>query len=67
MANIKYKVIFTEYERGWGQRDEVSYYDSYDEAMKEVQACNSDNTETIVPDWYMTARFVGVVDLDIPN
>lgn len=62
MIGVKWKVKFTEYERGWGQRVEYEYYDSKESAKQAVEHCNSMNTATHAPDWYMIAEYIGPVD-----
>jgi len=58
-----FKVILTEYERGWGQRPwDVVYFDNADEAKAYASDYNAKhNTATSVPDWYVVARYAGEV------
>jgi len=52
-----WKVTIIESERGWGQRgDEVREFKSYEEAKLFQLEFNKDNTELVVPDWYMVAN-----------
>ena len=54
---MKYKAYIYEFERGWGNRlDETKEFDSKEERDTFVEEYNSRNTETVVPDWYMTAE-----------
>lgn len=63
--NAKYRVVFMEYERGWGSRfDSEEFYDTYEEAEKRMREFNSKNNEISVPDWYMVAGEPELVDLD---
>lgn len=63
MAEIKvkglWKVRFTEYERGWGQREfgPDKYFDTEAEAKACVLDFNKDNTADIAPDWYAQASY----------
>jgi hypothetical protein len=62
MARIEvktaYRVSFTEYERGWGQKEwDSEYYDNPEEAKAVADAYNKD----YVPDWYVVARYEGKV------
>jgi hypothetical protein len=58
-----FKVTIIESERGWGQKiDEIKYFDNETEAHNFVNRFNSANTKTDgVPDWYMYARYDGMV------
>jgi hypothetical protein len=54
---MKFKVNFWEFESGWGRRlDSTEIFDSYEEAEKVKIEFNSQNTEEVVPDWYMLAE-----------
>jgi hypothetical protein len=58
MADPRYRwrVDIFEYERGWGRRHEgAKFFDDENEAYQFVRDYNSENTETVVPDWYMAA------------
>lgn len=63
MSNVgKYEVDLIESERGWGQRvDETRYFDTEQEAKEFVTEYNKQNDATTVPDWYMYARYNGLV------
>jgi len=62
----KYRVRYTEYERGWGSRPEgFSDYDTLEEAKAESAAFNSKNTAIAAPDWYMVASEPVFVDADV--
>jgi hypothetical protein len=53
-----WKVNVWEFERGWGSKiDFVETFkaNEFDKAEKFVKDFNSENTEKIVPDWYMMA------------
>jgi hypothetical protein len=58
-----YKVEFTEYERGWGQKHwDTEYYDNEAEARQlAIDYNNKHNNEKEVPDWYVIARYEGKV------
>ena len=58
-----YKVVFTEYERGWGQKHwDTEYYDNEDEArQRAIDYNNEHNNEKEVPDWCVMARYEGKV------
>lgn len=61
----KYRVRYTEYERGWGSRpDGFTDFDSFEEAEKAMIAFNARNTEATAPDWYMVAEEPAFVDAD---
>lgn len=52
-----WKVAIIESESGWGQKvDEVKEFNSYEDAKKFQMEFNKENTETVVPDWYMYAQ-----------
>ena len=63
MAKIEvkglWKVVFTEYERGWGQREAGSteYYTTKEEAKARADKFNERNTEKYAPDWYQQAEY----------
>lgn len=51
-----WKVTIWEFERGWGRRvGEVREFTDHPEAWKFYKDFNSENTATVVPDWYMGA------------
>ena len=58
-----YKVVLTEYERGWGQRPfDVKYFDNEVEAEQYARDYNyKNNNKTSAPDWYVVARYEGKV------
>jgi hypothetical protein len=58
-----FKVEFTEYERGWGQKHwDTEYYDNEAEArQRAIDYNNKHNNEKEVPDWYVIARYEGQV------
>ena len=58
-----FKVEFTEYERGWGQKHwDTEYYDNEAEArQRAIDYNNKHNNEKEVPDWYVMARYEGQV------
>lgn len=58
-----YKVVLTEYERGWGQKPwDVLYFDNEQEAMDYATNYNqTHNNEPVVPDWYVLATYGGLV------
>lgn len=56
-----YVVCIYEYERGWGSRlDGSRLFATKPEALAYVDEFNSKNTDTVVPDWYMVAEYVGL-------
>jgi hypothetical protein len=61
----KYRVRYTEYERGWGSRpDGFDDFDTHEEAEQAMLKFNAANTEKIAPDWYMIAESPVLVDAD---
>ena len=58
-----FKVEFTEYERGWGQKHlDTEYYDNEAEARQRAQDYNREhNNKSYVPDWYVRAEYMGPV------
>lgn len=58
-----FKVVFTEYDRGWGQRDwETEYYDNEAEARKRAIDYNrKNNNKDEVPEWFVRAEYAGPV------
>jgi hypothetical protein len=62
----KYRVRYTEYERGWGSRPEgFTDFDSLEEAKEHARKYNAGNTSPSVPDWYMIAENPVFVDADV--
>ncbi len=59
----RYKVVIIESERGWGSKiDETLYFDNEAEARKYVKDYNDKyNPPGPAPDWYMLARYEGLV------
>lgn len=53
---VRYEVCTIESERGWGQKREYEYFDTYEEAAEYRDKINSYNTEVYAPDWYMVAE-----------
>lgn len=54
----KPRVEIIESERGWGQKvDDVLEFDTLEEAKDFIKDYNKDNNLSIIPDWYMYARF----------
>lgn len=52
-------VHIVEYERGWGSRlEDVIAFASRADALSFCEDFNKDNTDDVVPDWYMVARIV---------
>lgn len=58
-----FKVVFTEYERGWGQKHwDTEYYDNEEEARNRAISYNQEhNNKDFVPDWYVRADYAGPV------
>ena len=58
-----FKVVFTEYERGWGQKHwNTEYYDNEAEARERAIAYNKEhNNNDFLPDWYVRAEYSGPV------
>ncbi len=58
-----YKVVFTEYERGWGSKHwDTEYYDNEAEARQRAIDYNLEhNNKDSVPDWYVRADYEGPV------
>jgi hypothetical protein len=55
---FRYKVRFTESERGWGQDSWWAYYDTPEAAQKAIDDCNKRNADDYaktkcVPDYYV--------------
>ena len=62
----KYRVRYTEYERGWGSRPEgFDDFDTFEAARKAQERFNSKNTAESAPDWYMIADNPVFVDADV--
>lgn len=58
-----FKVVFTEYERGWGQKHrDTEYYDNEAEARQRAIDYNTEhNNLKAAPDWYVRAEYGGKV------
>lgn len=58
-----FKVVLTEYERGWGQRHwDTVYFDNEAEARAYAVNYNqTHNNEDYAPDWYVRADYGGLV------
>lgn len=58
-----YRVVLTEYERGWGQRHfDTVYFDNETEARQYAINYNlTHNNKDYVPDWYVRAEYQGAV------
>ena len=58
-----FKVVLTEYERGWGQKHwDTWYFDNEAEAKQAAIDYNlKHNTATSAPDWYVRADYAGPV------
>lgn len=56
-----YRVEFTEYERGWGQKPwDTEYYDNEAEARQRAIDYNTEhNNLKEAPDWYVRAEYRG--------
>ena len=62
----KYRIRYTEYERGWGSRnDGFKDFNTLDEAKTAADAFNAQNTAPTAPDWYMVASEPVFVDADV--
>ena len=63
LDKARFKVVFTEYERGWGQKHwATEYYDNEEEARNRAIAYNKEhNNLNYVPDWYVRADYIGEV------
>ena len=68
MAQVKmsqdlFKVVLTEYERGWGQRHwDTLYFDNEAEAQRYAIDYNKKhNNLDYAPDWYVRVEYVGPV------
>lgn len=59
-----YKVVLTEYERGWGSRHwDTLYFDNASEARQyALNYNNTHNNLSSAPDWYVRADYVGPVE-----
>lgn len=60
---VTYKVVLTEYERGYGQKHwDTVYFDNEDEARQYALDYNTKhNNKPYVPDWYVRAEYQGRV------
>ena len=58
-----FKVVLTEYERGWGQKHwDTWYFDNEAEARQAADDYNrKHNTAPSAPEWYVSARNEGPV------
>ena len=56
-----FRVVLTEYERGWGSKHwDTLYFDNEAEAREYALNYNrTNNTATTAPDWYVQAEYVG--------
>jgi hypothetical protein len=62
----KYRVRYTEYERGWGSRpDGFDDFDTLAAGQECTREFNAKNTEKTAPDWYMVAADPVFVDADV--
>ena len=63
LGQTLYKVVFTEYERGWGAKPwDTEYYDNETEARNRAIAYNRlHNNLASAPNWYVRAEYVGPV------
>lgn len=63
LGKTLYKVVFTEYERGWGAKPwDTEYYDNETEARNRALIYNREhNNLDSAPDWYVRAEYVGPV------
>jgi hypothetical protein len=54
------KLVITEHERGWGQRDSIVKYkdNELEKAKKQRDWINNKNNQRKVPDIYWTAKIV---------
>ena len=57
-TKFKFCVDYWEYERGWSRIDSSKEFDTYEEAVKDIEEFNSRNKEQNAPDWYMIAKAV---------
>lgn len=59
-----YKVVLTEYERGWGSKVwDTIYFDNAEEAHKYALDYNiKHNSAKVTPDWYVRADYRGPVE-----
>jgi hypothetical protein len=60
---VAFRVVLTEYERGWGQKPwDTVYFDTEYEARKYADDYNKEhNNEDYAPDWYVMAEYRGSV------
>lgn len=61
---IAFKVVLTEYERGWGQKPwDTWYFDNEAEARQAAVDYNKKhNNLSEAPDWYVRADYAGRVN-----
>ena len=64
VMTIVYAVRVSEFERGYGQRDELEYHSTKEDALARVNSINSvDKVSDRVPDVYYTAEYMGVTEI----
>lgn len=63
---IAHLVAETEYERGWGSKvEEYRVFQSKEAASKYIEDYDKKyNTQSVVPDWYMTNHYVCTIVID---
>lgn len=59
----KYRVTYIERERGWGQDQWDTDFDTETLAHEAVARCNARHVPPVAPDYYITAHYVGPVTL----
>ena len=61
---VAFKVVLTEYERGWGSKHwDTWYFDNEAEAKQAAIDYNvKHNTASSAPDWYVRADYAGSVN-----
>jgi hypothetical protein len=60
---FKYRLLLTEYERGWGSTNEYCQFNTRLEAEAYREEINSKNTLESVPDYYVTASTIDIVEV----
>lgn len=56
MSKFKFQVEIRESERGWGsKRIDLLDFETYEEAVKEINEVNANNTAPSAPDYYIQA------------
>jgi hypothetical protein len=59
-----WKVVATEYERGWGQRPwDTRYFSTEEKAWDYTKSINEQNTAPTAPDWYVSATSPQAIDI----